>query len=66
MNDEQIPKELLERTGHHRCILCLAEVELRTYLANDHVCDACAAKGSEYPLASTPHGEPPAGSEEKS
>ncbi|HVT04141.1 MAG TPA: hypothetical protein VHL58_12305 [Thermoanaerobaculia bacterium] len=65
MNDEEIPRELPERTGRHRCTRCLAEVAISTYLANDHLCDDCTAIATQYPLASTPHGEPPAGSDEK-
>lgn len=26
-----------------KCVRCLGEVDLETYLRNDHVCDTCAA-----------------------
>ena len=52
MGDE-IPRELPERTGRHLCVLCLAETPAEAFFANDHLCDACAAR-EEYPLASTP------------
>lgn len=42
-----------ERTGRHKCVQCLAETPAETYLANDFLCEVCAAK-EEYPLASTP------------
>jgi predicted RNA polymerase sigma factor len=50
---EEIPRRLPERTGSHRCVACLAETPGDAYFANDHLCDACAAR-EEYPLASTP------------
>ena len=42
-----------ERTGKHKCVQCLREVPAEEYLANDFLCNECAAK-EEYPLASTP------------
>ena len=54
--DELQRRKMPERTGKHYCVTCLAEVAIESWLANDHVCDACAAK-EEYPLQSTP--EPP-------
>ena len=54
MHDEPTPRNLRERTGKHRCVKCLADVPMEEYLRNDHICDACAAEGDEYPLATTP------------
>ena len=51
--DELQRRRMPERTGKHICVMCLAEVPAEAYFANDHVCDACAAK-EEYPLQSTP------------
>jgi hypothetical protein len=42
-----------ERTGRHKCVLCLKEIPVEEFLKNDFLCDECAAK-DEYPLASTP------------
>lgn len=53
MLDEPTPRDLQERTGRHRCIRCLADVELEEFLRNDHLCNACA-ESDEYPLQSTP------------
>ncbi|HEY0592339.1 MAG TPA: hypothetical protein VGE86_04305 [Thermoanaerobaculia bacterium] len=50
---DDIPRRLPERTGVHRCVSCLAETPAEAYFANDHLCDACAAREA-YPLASTP------------
>ena len=51
--DDVTPRQLAERTGKHYCVRCLAEVGHDDYLANDHVCNQCAAS-DEYPLKSTP------------
>ena len=51
--DEAPPRNLIERTGKHHCIRCLAEVPLDVFLRNDHICDVCA-ESDEYPLKSTP------------
>ena len=40
--DDALPRQLVERTGKHYCIKCLAEVASEEYLRNDHLCDACA------------------------
>ena len=53
MQDEPTPRQLPERTGRHYCIRCLRETPAAEYLANDHLCNDCAAS-EEYPLASTP------------
>jgi hypothetical protein len=53
MHDEPMPRQLGERTGRHRCIRCLAEVDAEEYFRNDHICDPCASE-DEYPLKSTP------------
>jgi len=53
MLDEPTPRDLPERTGKHRCIRCLADVELEEFLRNDYLCGACAGR-DEYPLQSTP------------
>jgi hypothetical protein len=45
--DEETPRNLPERTGRHRCIECLKDVEADEYLRNDHLCDACAEKKEE-------------------
>lgn len=66
MNDDEIPRGLPERTGRHRCVRCLSDVELNTWLGNDHHCDDCAEKAADFPFASTPHGEPPRQPGEKS
>ena len=42
-----------ERTGRHKCTICLRDIPVEELLRNDYVCDACAEK-DEYPLASTP------------
>jgi hypothetical protein len=55
---DEIPRRLPERTGKHVCVGCLAETTGESYFANDHLCDACAAR-VEYPLASTPAEAPP-------
>jgi hypothetical protein len=44
MFQEEVPKNLLERTGKHYCIHCLAETPAESYFRNDHVCDRCAAE----------------------
>jgi hypothetical protein len=61
--DEPIPRQLNERTGRHRCIRCLAEVEAALYLQNDFLCDACADDG--FPLASTPEPTTAAGAQDE-
>jgi hypothetical protein len=43
MLQEEVPKNLSDRTGKHVCIRCLAETPAEDYFRNDHVCDACAA-----------------------
>ncbi len=53
---DDIPRRLPERTGIHLCVTCLAETPAEMYFANDHLCDACAAREA-YPLASTPEPE---------
>ncbi len=58
MHDEPLPRKLDERTGHHLCVRCLAEVSAEEYLRNDHICNACAEQ-DEYPLASTPEARTP-------
>jgi hypothetical protein len=47
--DELQRKKMPERTGKHYCVTCLAEVPSEAYFANDHVCDACAAKEQSAP-----------------
>lgn len=37
-----------------KCTMCLAPVDLETFLKNDHVCNDCLADEAEFPLASTP------------
>lgn len=44
MIQEEVPRNLPERTGRHLCINCLAETPPEEYFRNDHICDACAAK----------------------
>ena len=44
MIQDEVPKNLPERTGRHLCINCLAQTAEEEYFRNDHVCDACAAK----------------------
>lgn len=53
MNDQAPPRGLMERSGKHYCVRCLAEVPAEAYLRNDHICDDCA-EHDEYPFASTP------------
>lgn len=53
MAEDPIPRMLPERTGKSRCTRCLNEVDLDEFLANDHLCLACAGD-EEYPLRSTP------------
>ncbi len=33
-----------ERTGRHKCTLCLREIPVEELLRNDFVCDVCAEK----------------------
>ena len=41
-HDEELPRNLRERSGKHICIRCLKETEAEEWFANDFVCDACA------------------------
>jgi len=60
--DEEIPRNLSERTGRHFCTQCLREVSGEVFARYDHLCEECAAAVEEFPNASTPgHAEPAAG-----
>ena len=37
-----------ERTGRHKCTICLKLVSADEFLRNEFLCDSCAAK-DEYP-----------------
>lgn len=37
------------------CTKCLAPTDLAEFLANDHICNACADQPIAYPLASESH-----------
>jgi hypothetical protein len=63
MFDDELPRNLPERTGRHYCIQCLAEVPADAYFRNDHLCDPCAFAGESFPLESTP--DAPAGTPSK-
>jgi hypothetical protein len=39
-----------ERTGTHRCVVCVDVVAREEYFRNDHACDACGAE-ERYPFA---------------
>lgn len=39
-----------ERTGIHRCVVCVDVVAREEYFGNDHACDACVAE-PRYPFA---------------
>ena len=43
MDPEALPRQLKEKTEKHYCVKCLREVEREEYLANDFLCDQCAA-----------------------
>jgi hypothetical protein len=58
MIQEKVERHLKERTGKHYCVSCLFETPAAQYFANDHVCDACAARDQSYPLATTPEAKP--------
>ncbi|MGZ7031556.1 MAG: hypothetical protein ACXVIJ_06235 [Thermoanaerobaculia bacterium] len=53
MQDDETPRLLPERTGKHRCIVCLKDVAEEEYFRNDFLCDACVER-DEFPLQSTP------------
>jgi len=36
-------RQMEERTGKHRCVLCGREVETEEYFRNDTCCDGCAS-----------------------
>ncbi|MEO8035818.1 MAG: hypothetical protein ABI837_15385, partial [Acidobacteriota bacterium] len=58
MLDDEIQRNLPERTGRHYCISCLAEVPADAFFRNDHLCDSCAYAAESYPLESTPDAPP--------
>jgi hypothetical protein len=66
MEEDDIPRDLPERTGRHICSLCLRETPADEYFANDLACRECAGKAETYPLATTPHGPKKNGDGEKS
>ncbi|HVT45722.1 MAG TPA: hypothetical protein VMT00_15185 [Thermoanaerobaculia bacterium] len=56
IDEDDVPRNLPQRTGIHLCIRCLREVGPDEYYGNDHVCFECAGAIERYPLASTPGG----------
>jgi len=43
VQDEETPRQLQERTGRHKCIVCLADVTPEEYFRNDFLCELCAS-----------------------
>ena len=43
MEPDAVPKQLKEKSEKHYCVSCLREVAKDEYLANDFLCDSCAA-----------------------
>ena len=66
MSDE-LPRQLPERTGKHRCAKCLRETADEEYFGFDHYCRQCAENDRAFPLASTPEPEAdqPSGGEKR-
>ena len=54
MIQDEIPRNLRDRTGRHFCTLCLREIAVAEYLGNDFLCSTCATESEQFPLASTP------------